>query len=102
MLHAYWVAVERVVPDHESPKKYTLQKGQGANILHGIYPAILDSVRSGTTENPNAAIMSLILRLFCWICREPIQRVIWLQVRNFGGQVVMALSPIIPAEDNSN
>lgn len=55
MLHAYWVAVERVVPDaFESPKKYTLQKGQGANILHGIYPAILDSVRSGTTENPNA------------------------------------------------
>ena len=43
---AYWNAVSRVVPEaFEAPLKYNIQKGLGVDIIHGIYPAIADSVR---------------------------------------------------------
>ena len=43
---AYWNAVSRAVPEaFDQPLKYNIQKGLGVEIIHGIYPAIADSVR---------------------------------------------------------
>lgn len=46
IVKTYWNAVSRAVPEaFEQPLKYNIQKGLGVDIIHGIYPAIADSVR---------------------------------------------------------
>ena len=46
IITAYWNAVSRAVQEaFEQPLKYNIQKGLGVDIIHGIYPAIADSVR---------------------------------------------------------
>ena len=48
---AYWNAVNKIIPEaFENPVKYNIQKGIGVEIIHGIYPAIADSVR-GTNKS---------------------------------------------------
>ena len=54
---AYWNAVSRAVPEaFEQPLKYNIQKGLGVDIIHGVYPAIADSVRGSGNSlyNPDS------------------------------------------------
>ena len=47
-IDAYWRAIRRVLPDaFENPSSYSIQKGLGVNVLHGIFPIVLDLARSG-------------------------------------------------------
>jgi len=46
VLTAYWNAVRNVIPEaFEDPLKYSIQKGIGIDVVHGIYPVIADSIR---------------------------------------------------------
>lgn len=48
VIDAYWRAVRRVLPEaFESPSAYSIQKGVGVTVLHGIFPIVLDLARSG-------------------------------------------------------
>lgn len=47
VLNAYWQGIEEVIPEpFEEPTEYTLQKGQGAMVIHGSLLYVLEYVRS--------------------------------------------------------
>ena len=48
VIDAYWRAIRRVLPKaFESPSAYSIQKGVGVTVLHGVFPIVLDLARSG-------------------------------------------------------
>ena len=47
ILDAYWLAIRRTLPSvFEDPGQYSMQKGLGALTMHGVFPAVLEVVRS--------------------------------------------------------
>lgn len=47
LLNAYWQGIEDTIPEpFEEPTEYTLQKGQGAMVMHGVLTYVLEYVRS--------------------------------------------------------
>lgn len=56
-VHTYWVAVSRVLPDaFREPKQWNVQRNAGVEVIHGIYPVVLDCVRAGNqgSQSPKA------------------------------------------------
>lgn len=46
VLDAYWKGVQRVIPEpFDEPSDYTLQKGLGTMVMHGLLAAVLEHVR---------------------------------------------------------
>ena len=46
VIEAYWQAIRRVLPDaFENPTKYNIQKGVGVDVMHFVFPVVLDLVR---------------------------------------------------------
>lgn len=54
VLDAYWNGIKGVLPmAFENPRKYSLQKGVGVRVMHGIFPDVLERVReSGSYFDP--------------------------------------------------
>ena len=47
VIDAYWRAIRRVLPEaFESPSQHNIQKGVGVQVLHAIFPVVLDLARS--------------------------------------------------------
>lgn len=47
ILDAYWSAIRRVLPDvFDEPVEHSLLKGLGAMVMHGIFPDVLEVLRS--------------------------------------------------------
>ena len=48
VIDVYWRAIRRVLPEaFDVPSSYSIQKGVGVAVLHGIFPIVLDLARSG-------------------------------------------------------
>ena len=46
VIDAYWQAIRRVIPAaFEEPAKYNIQKGVGVDVMHSIFPNMLDQAR---------------------------------------------------------
>lgn len=46
VINAYWQAVRRVLPEaFEEPRQYNIQKGVGVDVMHSIFPNLLDQAR---------------------------------------------------------
>ena len=62
VIDTYWRAVRRVMPEpFEMPSKYSLQKGVGVDVMHAVFPIILDLARSSGESlfKPEAYIPAL-------------------------------------------
>ena len=47
VLDAYWEGIKVVLPDaFADSRKYSIQKGVGVRVLHGIFPSVLERVRA--------------------------------------------------------
>ena len=47
ILDAYWLAISQTLPSvFAEPAQYSIQKGIGASVMHGVFPQVLEVVRS--------------------------------------------------------
>ncbi len=57
VIDAYWRAIRRILPEaFEQPKNFSLQKGIGVEVMHSIFPVVLDLARSegGSLYDPQS------------------------------------------------
>ena len=63
VIDAYWKAIRRVLPEaFEEPASYNIQKGVGVEVLHAIFPVVIDSARSsgsGSLFNPKSYLPTI-------------------------------------------
>ena len=62
VIDAYWRAIRRILPEaFEQPKQYSIQKGVGVDVLHSVFPVVLDLARSegGSLYDPNSYVVIL-------------------------------------------
>ena len=62
VIDAYWRSIRRVLPDaFDNPSNFNIQKGVGVEVLHSIFPVVLDLARSesGSLFDPESYVPSL-------------------------------------------
>lgn len=62
VINAYWLAIRRVLPSaFENPAAYSIQKGVGVDVMHSIFPVVIDLARSNSNSlfDPDSYVSAL-------------------------------------------